>query len=131
MIDGKKCYFFPDCILIEENKRFGAVRYETIRTAVRDQRMIMDSAPSDATVVGQTWKYVNKKGGPDRRFKDNRQLPICLFEEIGMVSDGGFKGLLQVSKHGISGAYGSAVTELGRVTKELKDAEPLLITKEA
>ena len=48
-----------------------------------------------------------------------------------MVSDGGFKGLLQVSKHGISGAYGSAVTELGRVTKELKDAEPLLITKEA
>tara|TARA_R110002124_G_scaffold45188_1_gene137054 strand:+ start:8642 stop:9808 length:1167 start_codon:yes stop_codon:yes gene_type:complete len=130
MIDGQKCYFFPDCILIEENKRFGAVRYETIRTAVRDQRMIMDSAPSDATVVGQTWKYVNKKGGPDRRFKDNRQLPICLFEEIGMVSDGGFKGLVQVSKHGISGAYGSALTELGRVTKELKDAVPLLIEKE-
>ena len=48
-----------------------------------------------------------------------------------MVSDGGFKGLLQVSTHGLSGAYGSAVTELGRVTKELKDAEPLLITKEA
>ncbi len=130
LIDGKKCYFFPDCILIEENKRFGAVRYETLRTAVRDQRMIMESAPSDATVVGQTWKYVNKKGGPDRRFKNNRQLPICLFEEIGMVSDGGFKGLLQVSKHGISGAYGGAVTELGRVTKELKHAEPLLITQE-
>ncbi len=129
-IDGKNCYFFPDCILVEENKRFGAVRYETVRTAVRDQRMIMDTAPSDATVVGQTWKYVNKKGGPDRRFKDNRQLPICLFEEIGMVSEGGFKGLLQVSKHGISGAYGGAVSELGRITKELKDAAPLLITKD-
>jgi hypothetical protein len=129
-IDGKNCYFFPDCILVEENKRFGAVRYETIRTAIRDQRMIMDSAPSDAIVVGQTWKYVNKKGGPDRRFKNNRQLPICLFEEIGMVSDGGFKGLLQVSKHGISKGYGSSVSELGRVTKELKDAEPLLITKD-
>lgn len=126
-IDGKNCYFFPDCILVEENKRFGAVRYETIRTAVRDQRMIMDTAPSDATVVGQTWKYVNKKGGPDRRFKDNRQLPICLFEEIGMVSDGGFKGLLQVSNHGISGAFSGAVSELGRITKELKDAEPILI----
>lgn len=129
-IDGKNCYFFPDCILVEENKRFGAVRYETIRTAIREQRMIMDAAPADATVVGQTWKYVNKNGSPDRRFKDNRQLPICLFEEIGMVSEGGFKGLLQVSKHGISGAYGGAVNELGRVTKELKDAEPLLITKE-
>lgn len=129
-IDGKNCYFFPDCILVEENKRFGAVRYESIRTAVRDQRMIMDVAPPDATVVGQTWKYVNKKGGPDRRFKDNRQLPICLLEEIGMVSDGGFKALLQVSKNGISAAYESAVRELGTVTKELQDAEPLLIANE-
>ena len=130
-IDARNCYFFPDCVLIEENKRFGAVRYETIRTAVRDQRMIVDTAPSDATIVGQTWKYVNKKGGPDRRFKDNRILPVCLFEEIAMVSEGGFKALLQVSKHGISGDYGTAVTALGSVTKELKGAEPLVITKDA
>lgn len=130
VIDGKNCYFFPDCVLIEENKRFGAVRYETIRTAVRDQRMIMDSAPSDATIVGQTWKYVNKNGGPDRRFNGNQQLPICLFEEIGMVSENGFKGLLQVSKHGISRAYGSAITALGKATTELKGAEPLLIIKQ-
>ncbi|MGC8201763.1 hypothetical protein ACP2AV_03555 [Aliiroseovarius sp. PTFE2010] len=126
-IDGKNCYFFPDCILMEENKRFGAMRYETVRIAVRDQRMIMDTAPSDATIVGQTWNYVNKNGGPDRRFKDNRQLPICLFEEIGIVSEGGFKGLLQLSKHGIGGAFSSSVSELGKVTKELNDAEPLLI----
>lgn len=130
LIDRKKCYFFPDCILIEENKRFGAVRYETLRTAIRDQRMIVEAAPSDAKVVGQTWKYVNKNGSPDRRFKDNRQLPICLFQEIGMVSEGGFKALLQVSKHGISSDYGKAMTELGRLTKELKDAEPLLIAQE-
>ncbi len=130
-IDGKNCYFFPDCILVEENKRFGAVRYESLRTAVRDQRMIMEVAPPDARVVGQTWKYVNKNGSPDRRFKDNRQLPICLFEEIGMVSDGGFKGLLQVSKYGVSSAYGSATAEIGRITKELKEAEPLLIIQEA
>ncbi|WP_165937662.1 hypothetical protein [Antarcticimicrobium sediminis] len=47
-----------------------------------------------------------------------------------MVSDGGFKGLLQVSKHEISNNYENALTELGRVTKELKDAEPLLIAKD-
>ncbi|GGA29236.1 MAG: DUF4236 domain-containing protein [Rhodobacteraceae bacterium] len=130
LIDGKKCYFFPDCILIEENMRFGAVRYETLRTAIRDQRMIVEAAPSDAKVVGQTWKYVNKNGSPDRRFKDNRQLPICLFQEIAMISEGGFKALLQVSKQGISSDYGKAMTELGRLTKELKDAEPLLIAQE-
>jgi hypothetical protein len=131
VIDGKSCYFFPDCVLIEENKRFGAVRYETIRTAIRDQRMIMPSSPYDATVVGQTWKYVNKNGSPDRRYKDNMQMPICLFEEIGMVSDSGFKGLLQISKYGVSKAFGSAVTEIGNISKELKGAEPLVLTKEA
>lgn len=129
LIDGKSCYFFPDCILIQENNRFGAVRYEELRTAVRDQRMIVETVPPDAIVVGQTWKYVNKKGGPDRRFKDNRQLPICLFDEIGMISNSGFKGVLQVSKHGVSGAYDSAIKDIGRISKELKDAEPLLITQ--
>lgn len=129
-IDGKVCYFFPDCIIVEENKRFGAVRYETIRAAVRDQRMILDTAPADATVVGRTWKYVNKNGSPDRRFKDNRQLPICLLDEIGMVSEGGFKGLLQISKHGISGAYVDAIAELGSISNELRNADPLLIAIE-
>lgn len=131
VVDGKNCYFFPDCVLVEENKRFGAVRYESLRTAIRDQRMIMDVAPSDASVVGQTWKYVNKNGGPDRRFNDNRQLPICLFDEIAMVSDGGFKGLLQISKHGSSKGFGAATEEIGRITVELKNAEPLLITQKS
>ena len=27
-----------------------------------------------------TWKYVNKKGDPDKRFKDNRKIPIVLYE---------------------------------------------------
>jgi hypothetical protein len=91
--------------------------------------MIVETVPPDAIVVGQTWKYVNKKGGPDRRFKDNQQLPICLFDEIGMISNSGFKGVLQVSKHGVSGAYDSAIKDIGRISKELKDAEPLLITQ--
>ena len=33
--------------------------------------------PKDAKVIGYTWKYVNKKGGPDKRFKNNRKLPVC------------------------------------------------------
>lgn len=127
VIDGKSCYFFPDCLLVMENRRFGAVRYEAMRTAVRDQRMIVDSAPSDAQIVGQTWKYVNKNGSPDRRFNNNRQLPICLFEEIGMVSDQGFKALLQVSKQGVGDAYERAIAEVRRGSAELKDAKPLVI----
>lgn len=128
-IDGKKCYFLPDCILVEENKRFGAVRYERLRTGVRHRRMIMEEAPSDAQLVGETWRYVNKGGGPDRRFKDNKMLPICLLEEIAMVSEGGFKGLLQVSKRGVGSAFTCAISEIGAASQELRAAEPLLISE--
>ena len=33
-------------------------------------------SPRDADVIGRTWRYLNKSGGPDRRFNDNRQIPI-------------------------------------------------------
>ena len=42
--------------------------------------------PRDAEVVRYTWKYVNKSGGPDKRFKDNRKLPICYYGELRMQS---------------------------------------------
>ncbi|MFD0388353.1 hypothetical protein ACFQ4K_11800 [Tistrella bauzanensis] len=127
-IDGKSCFFFPDCILVLENNTYGAVRYDDLRTDVRNQNMIVESAPTDATVVGETWKYVNKNGGPDRRFKENRRLPICLFEEIGMASGQGFKGLLQSSRHGAATPVNDAFRAIGRISKELRDAAPLLMT---
>jgi hypothetical protein len=49
--------------------------------------------PKDAVVVGQTWMHANKSGGPDQRFKDNRQVPIpvatlsaAASEHLGMSS---------------------------------------------
>jgi hypothetical protein len=38
--------------------------------------------PPDATQVGSTWQYVNKNGSPDRRFANNRQLPILRYSEV-------------------------------------------------
>lgn len=38
--------------------------------------------PRDAELVGKTWRYVNKSGGPDRRFNDNRQIPIYRYGQL-------------------------------------------------
>jgi AAA+ superfamily predicted ATPase len=38
--------------------------------------------PSDAQFVKYVWKYVNKKGGPDRRFSDNPQYPVYRYAYI-------------------------------------------------
>ena len=58
-------------------------------------------------MVDRTWRYVNKRGGPDRRFKDNRELPIALYEEITFTSESGLNEVVQVSQTGL----GSAVAQ--------------------
>ena len=91
-------YFLPDRLLVFEGSSVGAVGYEQLVVAVSETRFIEDEGvPEDAEVVGSTWKYVNKSGGPDRRFKDNRQLPIAFYAEVRFSSSTGLNEALQVS----------------------------------
>jgi hypothetical protein len=109
-------YFFPDRILVFDTGRIGAVGYEEIRITHQQTRFIEQSAPSDALVVDRTWRYVNKKGGPDRRFANNPQLPVCQYEEINFTSLSGLNERIMVSRTGIAGDVASAVEGLARYT---------------
>ncbi|MDO9545481.1 MAG: DUF4236 domain-containing protein [Pelolinea sp.] len=92
-------YFFPDCLFVYQDKQFGAVSYSDLKVELGNKRFIEnESLPTDAKTVDTTWRYVNKSGGPDRRFKDNRQLPIVLYSELLFKSNSGLNGLLQLSK---------------------------------
>lgn len=101
-VGKQKLYFFPDKILIVQSRKVGAVSYGNIKVNYANTRFIEDGVvPRDTTVVGQTWKYVNKSGGPDRRFKNNRQLPIVLYSEFTFCSETGLNEMIQVSKPNI------------------------------
>jgi hypothetical protein len=96
-------YFFPDRILVLDGSEVGAVGYEQLVVEASAVRFVEEeSVPSDTTVVGSTWKYVNKKGGPDRRFKDNRELPIAIYGEVHLKSATGLNEALQVSRKNAS-----------------------------
>lgn len=98
-VGKQKLYFFPDKILVVQRKKVGAVSYGSLLLECSNTRFIEDGiVPRDTTVVGQTWRYVNKGGGPDRRFKNNRQLPIVLYSELHFRSETGLNELLQVSR---------------------------------
>ena len=92
---------FPDRLLVFDKEGVGAVSYAALEVETAPTRFIeSESVPSDATVVGQTWRYVNKSGGPDKRFKDNRQIPICAYEEVTLKSATGLNEAFQLSKQG-------------------------------
>jgi hypothetical protein len=53
--------------------------------------------PNDSPQVGTTWRFVNKGGGPDRRFNNNRQLPILQYGLLAIHSNSGLNELFQCS----------------------------------
>jgi Protein of unknown function (DUF4236) len=108
-------YFFPERVLVYGQDGIGAVSYSDLDLEVGIKRFIEeDGVPRDAKVVDKTWKYVNKGGGPDKRFKDNRELPICQYEEIAISSQTGLNKLLQLSRLGFGDLFSTSIKELGK-----------------
>jgi len=56
-----------------------------------------EDVPSDGQVLRHTWRYVNKNGGPDRRFNNNNELPVMRYGSLALMSDRGLDELFHVS----------------------------------
>lgn len=108
-------YFFPDRVLVYDHGDVGAIAYRDLRILIRPTRFIEEgTVPPDTKIVGNTWRFVNKNGGPDLRFKNNRQLPVCLYEEIALTSNSGLNELIQVSRTGAAIRLLDAISRLSR-----------------
>jgi hypothetical protein len=97
-----KCalYFLPDRLLIREGKQFTDVSYEHLQVFQKDQRFIETGPPpADGNLVDTTWTYVNKDGGPDRRFNNNRQLPVMLYGRLILTTATGLYWIVQISRY--------------------------------
>lgn len=96
-------YFLPDYILIYSGSNVGAISYSSITIESHISSFIEEgSVPFDTKVIGRTWRFVNKNGSPDRRFNNNREIPICEYENIKLTSSHGINEEIQVSRAGIS-----------------------------
>jgi len=105
-------HFLPDRVLLHENKRYTDFAYPAFSVTSRETRFIENAAgyPADGHKVGETWQYVNVKGGPDRRFANNPVLPIFRYAEISMHTASGFRWELQTSLLGPASEMTRAVS---------------------
>lgn len=108
--------FMPDRILVFAPDGVGSVGYEALGLEFGDSKFVEEEAlPSDAIVIGTTWRYVNKKGGPDRRFKDNREIPICAYEQLRFWSTTGLNEIIQISRKGVANLLRDALSTMGNI----------------
>jgi hypothetical protein len=94
----QKLYFFPNALMIYDAEGVGAISFSRVKCEVRAVAFTEEEqVPTDAPIVRRTWRYVNKKGGPDRRFSNNQELPVMGYGALALSSDTGLNELFYVS----------------------------------
>ena len=115
----QRLYFLPDRILVWDTDGVGAVGFYQLNVSSGEQRFIENgTVPSDTRVVDKTWRYVNKKGGPDRRFNNNREIPIVIYEAIMLTSTSDLQELFHSSRTGIGSTLNSTVKQMASAISE-------------
>ena len=76
-----------------------------------------DPVPKDAKIIGQTWLKVNKNGTPDKRFKNNRQVPVCEYGKILVTSNSGLHIELMCSNSGTVQEMRNSAVKMAAIAK--------------
>jgi hypothetical protein len=91
--------FLPDRVLMKSEKKFSDVTYGELSVDARPLRFTESGkVPGDSQQIDTTWQYVNVRGGPDRRFKNNLRLPVMLYGELFLSSPHGLRWQVQASR---------------------------------
>ncbi len=115
-VGPQQILLLPDYLIVREGKRLAAVPYAWLSVYHETTRFIEEGVvPRDSRAVGQTWRFVNKNGGPDLRFNNNRQLPILEYGELKLLSSNGLQIVLQASNPAATYHAACALQELVRI----------------
>ncbi len=109
-------YFLPNGIMIN---RFSELYFLDMKDLVAkfDMTIFIESfTPEDSELVGYTWQYVNRGGGPDRRFNNNPQFNRNRYGEIYLSIGDTFKLKLMFSNFRQKEALESAFNDFKRAS---------------
>lgn len=82
--------FLPEKLVIIKGKNIGIIDYfDTFVDVKKIEFIEKNKVPKDSKIIGKTWKYRNKNGTRDKRFKNNIEYPICLYGKLELNSDFG------------------------------------------
>lgn len=124
-LQNDNIYILPDRIIVKGKKGWGAIEYSDLDIIVGSRTFIEDgTVPKDAEVIGYTWQYVNKNGSPDKRYKNNRQLPQCNYGSLTIVSGTAMNVLLYTSSISHTKKFLSIMNSMIKDAEEAKKSVP-------
>ena len=114
--NGHDLYFYPNFLIVySSQEKYAIVDYADLQLIYRNTTFIeTESVPRDSKIVRYTWNKVNKNGTPDRRFRDNYQIPVVAYGEIFITNSAG----LQEEYHCSNDKYTQMFVETFSIYKE-------------
>lgn len=111
--NGEDIFIYPGFVMMcSPGRDFALLDVRELTVEATFSRMIEEEQiPPDSEVIGQTWAKTNRDGSPDRRFRDNCQIPIVLYGELVFRSDTGLNEAYMFSNFERTRAFAAALSE--------------------
>ncbi|MGE0063482.1 MAG: DUF4236 domain-containing protein [Xanthobacteraceae bacterium] len=117
----QEIYFLPDALLLRTQGSVAALTYQELSFENARVNFIEEkTTPPDAVILGNTWRFINKDGSPDRRFNGNRQIPICQYGQMSFRSANGLNCIVQYSRHAAAERFAKAINILQRPSSRIE-----------
>ncbi len=117
--NGGDLFIYPAFLaIIDASKKFGLIDIRELDFDFHAQRFLEEEKiPKDSIVIDHTWAKVNKNGTPDKRFKDNYQIPICQYGEVELTSETGLNEAYSFSSYEKSSKFAQAMKDYQKIIK--------------
>ncbi len=103
--------FLPDRVLVRSFGDWSDADYQHLRVTCSRQRVIeYEQPPRDGTQVDSTWQFVNVRGGPDRRYRNNPQLPIMEYGHLTLTTLNGLRWVIDCSRPEVAERFATALS---------------------
>jgi hypothetical protein len=96
---GGDMFLYPAFVLYRVTRdSFAVIDVQDVAIDYSASRFIEhETIPADSPTIGHTWLKVNKDGSPDKRFRDNVQVPIVHYGTLKLTSATGLNEEYMVS----------------------------------
>ncbi len=121
--NGADIYFYPNFIIVYSSKqRFAIIGLNELQLKFTPVRFIETGAvPADSKIIDKTWAKVNKNGTPDKRFRDNYEIPVVRYGNIALQTSTGLNEEYEFSNYEFSEAFASAFLSYQNTIKALRN----------
>lgn len=112
-INGADFYFYPTFVIMyTNNQNFAIIGLDELNLMTTSVSFTeTSSVPRDSKVIRKTWAKVNKNGTPDKRFKNNYQIPVVQYGRIHLSTSTGVNEEYQISNFEFTKEFGDAFQE--------------------